>query len=118
LDDDGRPETLRLCFATPKRWMEDGKTIRLQKAPTTFGPVSVVVRSELKKGRCTADVDLPSRNKPEKVLFRARIPDGWHIDSASCNDKSVKVDDKGTVDLTSFNGQARLQFFVRESRLR
>ena len=25
LDDDGKPETLRLAFATPKRWLEDGK---------------------------------------------------------------------------------------------
>ena len=115
LDDDGRPETLRLFFATPKRWMEDGKTIRLRNAPTTFGPVSVVMRSELKNGRCTAEVDLPARNKPEKVFFRARIPDGWHIDSASCDGKSIKVDDKGTVDLTGLNGQAHLQFFVRES---
>ena len=24
LDDDGKPETLRLCFATPKRWLGDG----------------------------------------------------------------------------------------------
>jgi hypothetical protein len=28
LNDDGRPETLRLLFATPRRWLEDGQTIK------------------------------------------------------------------------------------------
>ena len=41
LDDDGKPDTLRLLFATPKRWLEDGETIQVERAPTAFGPVSV-----------------------------------------------------------------------------
>ena len=31
LDDDGRAETLRLCFATPRRWLEDGKQIDVER---------------------------------------------------------------------------------------
>src|SRR5207249_1602285 len=38
-DEDGRPDTLRLLFATPRRWLEDGKTIVVERAPTAFGPV-------------------------------------------------------------------------------
>src|SRR5205823_10375825 len=76
-DDDGKPETLRLCFATPKRWLEDGKTIRLQRAPTAFGPVSLEIKSRLRQGEVVAKVDLPTRNSPKQTLLRIRVPDGW-----------------------------------------
>src|SRR5262249_17879982 len=34
MDDDGRPETLRLLYATPRRWLEDGASLRVRRAPT------------------------------------------------------------------------------------
>ena len=40
-DDDGRADTLRLCFATPRRWLEDGQEIVVERAPTQFGDVSI-----------------------------------------------------------------------------
>ena len=70
LDDDGKPETLRLLFATPRRWLEDGKSIKVDRAPTAFGPVSFVVRSKLSQGEVVAEVDLPRRNPP--TLRRSR----------------------------------------------
>ena len=76
LDDDGKPETLRLCFATPRRWLEDGKHIELERAPTAFGPVSVRMESKLKEGTVVAEVDLPQRNQPKRTLLRARVPEG------------------------------------------
>src|SRR5439155_21923327 len=48
-DHDGDPETLRLLFATPRSWLADGKKIRVLRAPTAFGPVSVAVSSELER---------------------------------------------------------------------
>ena len=60
-DDDGRADTLRLCFATPRRWLEDGKEIVVERAPTKFGEVSLHVESDLKHNRVTADIDLPPR---------------------------------------------------------
>ncbi len=45
------PNTLRLLFATPKRWLEDGKTISVERAPTAFGPVSVRVAIPARAGR-------------------------------------------------------------------
>ena len=41
LDDDGKPETLRLLDAIPPRWLADGKVIRVEKAPTAFGEMCV-----------------------------------------------------------------------------
>src|SRR5439155_15564157 len=47
LDDDGRPETLRLLYGVPARWLKDGATIQVERAPTMFGEVSLAVESRL-----------------------------------------------------------------------
>ncbi len=33
MNDDGKPETLRLLFATPRAWLADGKEIKVANAP-------------------------------------------------------------------------------------
>ena len=35
-NDDGRADTLRLCFATPRRWLEDGKEIVVERRTDTI----------------------------------------------------------------------------------
>jgi hypothetical protein len=80
LDDDGRAETLRLCFATPRRWLEDGKQIVVDRAPTQFGNVSLRIDSQLEQNRVTAEIDLPPR-APAKTLLRLRLPVGLKVKS-------------------------------------
>src|ERR1017187_7050016 len=110
LDDDGRPETLRLLFATPKRWLEDGKEIKVERAPTAFGPVSLRVQSRLAHGELLADLDLPGRNAPKQTLLRLRLPDGWRLTSAKAGDQSLQLDDRGTADISSLKGKATIRF--------
>jgi hypothetical protein len=112
LNDDGKPDTLRLCFATPKHWLEDGKTIKLEHAPTAFGRVSLKMESHLSEGFVLAEVELPERNAPEKTLLRARVPDGWTVRSALVGSKKLAVDGAGTVDLTAFKGKQTVRFAV------
>ncbi len=109
MDDDGKPETLRLMFATPKRWLEDGKTIRIERAPTAFGEVSVVMTSHLKKGEVVAEVNAPERAL-EKTLLRARVPDGWKVVSAAVGSKTQPVDDRGALDITGMKGKFSVVF--------
>jgi hypothetical protein len=113
LDDDGKPDTLRLMFGTPKRWLEDGKSIRVNDAPTAFGPVSINMRSEVRAGKVVAEVDLPHRNQPKRMQLRARVPDGFKIVGASIGNKKLEVDNAGTVDLTGLSGKAEVVFTVR-----
>jgi hypothetical protein len=112
LSDDGKPETLRLCFATPKRWLEDGKTFKVERAPTAFGPVSVKMDSHLSQGFVGAEVALPERNAPEKILLRARVPDGWKVTSVTMGAEKLVVDEKGTVDLSALKGKQTIKFAV------
>jgi hypothetical protein len=82
LDDDGRAETLRLGFATPRRWLEDGKQIVVERAPTQFGDVSFRIESQLKQGRIVAEIDLPQR-AASRTLLRIRAPRDVKIVSAN-----------------------------------
>ena len=71
LDDDGQPETLRLLFATPHRWLEDNKTIEVKNAPTAFGPVSITTHALLSQGNVLVDIELP-KVAPEHTYLTAR----------------------------------------------
>jgi hypothetical protein len=101
-NDDGRADTLRLCFATPRRWLEDGKEIVVERAPTQFGDVSFRVKSDLKNGRVTAELDLPSR-APSHAMLRLRLPQGKKISSAN-----VPIGESGTVDLSGKRGHVSI----------
>jgi hypothetical protein len=104
LDDDGRPETLRLAFATPRRWLEDGKQLKVERAPSAFGELSYIITSKLNDGIVTADLALPQRSNPEKVMLRLRLPDGWKIDSADAGGQALKLDGE-TMDISALRGK-------------
>jgi hypothetical protein len=112
LDDDGAPETLRLLFATPRRWLEDGQTIKVERAPTAFGPVSIFAQSRLSEGKVTAEVEMPQRNTPKQTLLRIRVPDGWRVTGANAGAVELKVDQQGTADISSLRGKVTLEFHV------
>lgn len=112
LDDDGSPETLRLFFATPRRWLADGQSIRIEGAPTAFGPLSLSVRSRLAQGEVLAEADLPTRNPSKSVLLRVRLPEGWRAVSASAGGRVLPLDERGTADLSGMQGKTAVRFTV------
>jgi len=117
LNDDGRAETLRLGFAPPRGWMKNGSRIRVTNAPTEFGDVSYTIESAIKDGRVNAEVTIPERNPPEKVLLRLRLPNGAKVESAESNGKEVDVQksDMGdTIDLSGMKGKVTVR--ARTSR--
>jgi hypothetical protein len=118
IDEDGRPDTLRLLFGTPRRWIEDGKKLRVERAPTAFGPVSVFIESRLALGEVVAKVDLPQRNRAQRVMLRARLPQGWHASSATVGGVELKLDEQDTLELTQFSGTVTVQFHVRKNQSR
>jgi len=80
VDEDGEPDTLRLLFVAPRRWLADRNQIRLEESPTAFGPVSLEVNSKLGSGVVEIQVTPPPR--PVKtILLRAPAPAGWQIES-------------------------------------
>jgi hypothetical protein len=110
LDDDGTPETLRIAFATPKRWLESGNVIKVERAPTAFGPISFRLESHLDKGQIIAEFDPPRRNRPKQTLLRARVPDGWKIISAEMGNQTLQPDANGTVDISPLKNKSTIIF--------
>jgi hypothetical protein len=99
-------------FATPRRWLDDGRRIDVERAPTAFGPVSVSLQSHLSRGEVIANVVLPDREVPARTLLRIRVPDGWRVRSAADGERTLKVDDSGTVDVSAWRGAATIRFEV------
>lgn len=67
--------SLHLGRALPRAWLADGRQVAIRRAPSTFGPLSLVIDSQAAHGRITARVDLPTRNPPQQALLRLRHPD-------------------------------------------
>jgi hypothetical protein len=116
LDDDGRPETLRLCFATPRRWLENGNEITVRDAPTAFGNVSLSLQSRLAQGKITAQLSLPiTTTRPKRALIRFRLPDGWQVSDAQAHDHHLPVDDTATVDISTLTGTVSIHASVKST---
>jgi hypothetical protein len=108
MDDDGRAETLRLLFATPRQWLANGQKIEVKNAPTQFGPVSLVAASQIKEGLARVEIDLPPQ-PPQKTMLRLRMPDDIRIRSATANGQNLRVlPDGETLNLTDLNGHVSI----------
>jgi hypothetical protein len=84
-------DQLWLARATPRQWLEDGKTIRIERAKTLFGTVSMVIHSEAAKGKIIAELSLPKRKPPSEVWLCLRHPQGKHPRRVSINRKLVEL---------------------------
>lgn len=113
LDGDAKPETLRLMFAAPRRWLVDGQTILIENAPTAFGPVSCRVDSKLGDGYVEAKLTAPPR-PVEKMLLRAALPDRWQIKSAAIDGKNAAVIDGNAVELPTGPQTLTVRFSVTQ----
>jgi hypothetical protein len=83
--DDG---SLLLMQATPRNWLQDGKSIEVQRAPTYYGRMSMKVDSHAASGTIVVEIDMPDRASPGVLLVRLRHPQGKLIRSATVNGKS------------------------------
>jgi len=78
-------DTLVLLQATPRKWLEDGKTIEVKRAPTYYGELSMSVESEAASGRLTARIEMPQRRSPRQVILRLRHPERKPMQSVTVN---------------------------------
>lgn len=78
-------EQLLLLQATPRQWLEDGKQIRIERAPTWYGVLDLQVASRADRGEILATVRLTPRKKPAALLLRLRHPHGKPIRTVLVN---------------------------------
>ena len=73
-----------LAKATPRIWLEQGKTIAVTDAPTRFGNVGYELRSDIDHGKITAVLDLPEGYQAATKV-RLRVPGGKQLRSVTLN---------------------------------
>jgi hypothetical protein len=113
--DDGRPETLRLLYGAPGRWLKDGAVLTVEHAPTMFGEVSFRVESRLWRGEVRVEVE-PLSRRPDRFLLRLPLPAGWRVVSAKVGDETLPLRKDGAVNLSGRTGRLALRFQVEEKK--
>ena len=83
--DDG---TLLLLQATPRQWLEDGKRIEIERAPTYYGQLSVTIESKAATDRLIAEIQMPQRRTPGQLIVRFRHAQNKPIQAVSVNGES------------------------------
>jgi hypothetical protein len=81
LDDD----TLLLLQATPRKWLQDGKTIEIERAPTYYGRLSLKIESQAASNKILTQIDMPDRQRPKVLIVSLRHPMSKPIKSVTVN---------------------------------
>jgi hypothetical protein len=81
-------DTLLLGQATPRRWLENGKHIRVERAPTYYGLLNLDIGSRVAAGEISATLHLTGRQRPTALLVRLRHPQGNTLRSVAVNGKN------------------------------
>jgi hypothetical protein len=90
----------------------DGKQIRIENAPTTFGPISLVAESKLSAGYVDVHVTPPPR-AAKTVLLRAPLPTGWKVTSVEIDGRLARLDSVDGVDLSGRTTPTSVKFRVK-----
>ncbi len=71
--------------ATPRAWLRDGRRISVERAPTHFGPVSLILESHAASREIQASIELSGKHSPGALLVRLRHPDKSPIRRVTLN---------------------------------
>jgi hypothetical protein len=77
-----------------------------------FGPVSLAVESKLSEGVVEMHLD-PPKTAAKKMMLRAPVPVGFHVDSAEVDGVKSQLVDSSSVDLSGRTKPTVVKFRVR-----
>jgi hypothetical protein len=103
LEDD---KSLKLLSGVPRRWLEDGKKIELKNVATYFGPLTLLLNSQLNKGFVEATINCTNDRKPQEVIIRIPHPEGRKPVNVN---GGIYDDESESVIIKSFTGQANVR---------
>jgi len=108
VDRHGVAKGLELAFATPRAWLAPGRRIVARAVPTSFGRVSLAIRSEGQSVR--ASLRIPPRTAPRRLVLRLRRPDHAPMSRVLLNGRRWRRFDRSreTIDLSGRAGALRL----------
>jgi hypothetical protein len=87
--EDSDEEKLYFAKGVPRDWVTSGKEIRIDRAPTRWGQVSLRMRSSAKA--VTASVELARPGSPEEIQVKLRVPLGTPLQSVVVNGSPARL---------------------------
>lgn len=102
---------LTYCRATPRAWLDAGKSIRVADLQTRFGPTSFTLAAEA--DRIVGELSPPTRYPPAQIKLRLRV-DG-RLASVELNGQPSRFD-PATGDVAIPTGAERVELIARVAR--
>jgi hypothetical protein len=110
----GAPRGLELAFATPRAWLEDGKSIAVTGAPTSFGAITYSIARVGNTAQVV--VSPPASPVPTTLRLRLSLPRGEHVSRVELAGRAIAYDhETGTIDLSGRHGELRLTATLAEA---
>jgi hypothetical protein len=92
-----RGDDLWLAPFVPAAWLADGRAVRVERAPTRFGPVSYAIQPEVNRGLMRVTIKMNGDRRLPRVILRLRDPAGRAIRSATIDGAPI---DASAIDRT------------------
>jgi hypothetical protein len=94
---DNEHSTLDVFKASPSSWFQSPKGIRIDNAPTEFGPVSIAAKARVEEGAIEIDISSPTRNPPDEILVHVPLPVGKRLKTVTVNDQPNSTHDAESI---------------------
>jgi hypothetical protein len=107
LREDG--DSLLIGDAIPRAWLGDGKTTRVENAPTRFGDVSFAITSHVKSSSIEVKLTPPDRMPTDRIRIRLRHPNESPIRSVMVNSRPYHRFTAETIELRDARDSVRIQ---------
>ena len=107
---DGR---LYLLQGIPRRWLEAGQKIEIDKAPTWYGPLSLSTVSKLDQGKIQIKLTIPERIGETPIYLKLRLPQGARVVSVHASGRGTAQLDGDYLVLRGFQGKEKVRISVR-----
>ena len=104
-----RDGKLYLLQGIPRRWLADGQEIKIEEAPTWYGPLSLRTSSEINNGHLTMELSVPERIGKTEIRLRLRLPEGMRMTSATVNGQEHSSIDGEWIVLQGVTGEVRVE---------
>lgn len=86
-----RDGALYLLQGVPRRWLEQGREIRIREAPTWYGPLSLRSISRIEEGRVRIEMRIPERIGGTPIHLKLRLPREFALTAARIGDAPLDV---------------------------
>lgn len=83
--EDSDEERLYLAQGVPRDWLGSGKPIGIERAPTRWGEVTLMLAADRQAKRLTGHIELDGQRTPREIHLKLRAPSEWQLSEVTVN---------------------------------